>query len=331
MARDSSVRAPRRGLVSALGALPLAIACGAVRAQGAYPSRPVKLVVPAGPGSGSDILARQLAGKLADAFPQGVFVENRTGGNATIGHDYAKNAAPDGYTLLVSSTAPMLVLPALSTSAKHRLSDFVSVAALARSAFLVLVAAQPDAPGTLKELAERIRAKPSNFGSSGTGAMTHLVSELFLQRAGVQATHVPYKGSGQVLADLAGGHVLFASDSPGAALSLIRSGRLRALAVSTRQRIATLPDVPTFAESGFGEADVSVISGVFAPAGTPREIVERLNIEIEKALDSPEFQARLAAQDLERLKMSAERFHAQLASEAPFWQQFAQRLGLKFD
>lgn len=321
----------RRLALQFVASLPLAGAGRSAAAQGAYPERAIKLVVPAGPGSGSDTLGRQVAGKLAEVFTHGVFVENRTGGNATIGHDYARSAAPDGYTLLVSSTAPLLVLPALSTSARHRFSDFVGVAPLARSAFLVLVSAQTGAPASLKELAERLRASPAAFASSGTGAMTHLVSELFLQRAGAQATHAPYKGSGQALTDLAGGQVLFASDSPTAALPLIRAGRLRALAVSTRQRLATLPEVPTFAEAGFGETDVSVIAGIFAPVGTPREIVHRLNAEITKTIESADMRKRLAAQELEPLTMDAEQFHALMAAQAPFWQQFASRLGLKLD
>lgn len=331
MNRSIVPRRPRRAVLKAVGALPLLARVPQASAQAGYPSRPIKLVVPLGTGSGSDIVGRQLAARLAEVFTQGVFVENRPGANAIIGHDYARSAAPDGYTLLISSTAPLLVIPAISASARHRLSDFVAVAPIARSPFLLLVSGQPGAPGSVKELNDRVRAQPASFASSGAGAMTHLVSELYLQRAGLKATHVPYKGSGQALSDLAGNHVLFASDSPTAALPMIRSGRLKAVAVSTSRRLASLPDVPTFAESGLGDTDVSIVSGVFAPAGTPRDIVERLNAEITRVVEGAELRGRLAAQELEPLALDAGRFQALMDAEAPFWQQFARQLGVRID
>ena len=213
----------------------------AALAQAPWPTQPVKIVLPQGPGSGSDVLMRMLSGFLSKELGQSVVVENRTGGGGIIGHESVLRPPFDGHTFLFTSTAGLFVAPHINAAAKYRYTDFVPVAPVNRAPFAVLVANTPAAPKTLKELLDSLRAKPQAFSSSGTGTMTHLGSEMLLKRAGIQATHIPYRGSGQSLADLMGGQVAFSTDSLTAAVPLIKGGRLRALAVTGGQREASVP------------------------------------------------------------------------------------------
>lgn len=193
------------------------------RAQ-SYPSKPVTLVVTQSTGSGSDVMARLLAGYLGPRLGQTVVVENRAGASGILGHQSVSRAAPDGYTLLFTSTAGLFVVPVMNPNAHYSLADYTPVAPVMRAPFAVLVANTPTAPKTLAELLAAVRAKPQSFASAGVGTMTHLGTELVLRKAGVQATHVPYKGSGAALTDLMGGQVLFATDSLTAAMTISRAG-----------------------------------------------------------------------------------------------------------
>ena len=250
----------------------LALVCsGATSAwSDTYPNKPITLVVTQGPGSGSDVTGRLLASYLGPILGQNVVVENRVGASGIIGHQSVVRAAPDGYTLLFTSTAGLFVVPVMNANAKYSLSDFVPVAPVMRAPFAVLVANTPTAPKTMAELLQAVRSKPQSYASAGVGTMTHLGSELVLRKAGVQATHVPYKGSGAALTDLMGGQVLFATDSLTASMALIRSGKLRALATTDLAREGSLPDVPTLSEAGIPGVQVAAIGGLFAPKGTPK-------------------------------------------------------------
>ena len=203
-----------RGIAALLG-----LAAVPVLANEAYPTRPITLVVTQGVGSGSDVVARLLAGYLGPALGQSVVVENRAGGTGIIGHQSVMRAAPDGYTLVLTSTAALFIVPAINANAKYELADFTPVAPVSRAPFAVLVANTPSAPQNIAALTASLRARPQSFASSGVGALTHLGGELLLRRVGAQATHVPYKGSGAALTDLAGGQVLFAVDSLTAVLA----------------------------------------------------------------------------------------------------------------
>jgi tripartite-type tricarboxylate transporter receptor subunit TctC len=294
-----------------------------------YPNKPITLVVTQGPGSGSDIMARLLAGYLSPALGQSVVVENRAGASGILGHQSVSRAAPDGYTLLFTSTAGLFVVPVMNPNARYSLADYTPVAPVMRAPFAVLVANTPTAPKTLAELLAAVRAKPQNFASAGVGTMTHLGTELVLRRAGLQATHVPYKGSGAALTDLMGGQVLFATDSLTAAMAHIKSGRLRALATTDRAREGSLPDVPTLAEAGLPGLQIAAIGGIFAPKGTPKDVVNRISAAMTKVLSNPEVIQRFAAVETDPLQVSVPAFNELLRKEEEVWSPLVRQLGLK--
>jgi tripartite-type tricarboxylate transporter receptor subunit TctC len=294
-----------------------------------YPNKPITLVVTQGTGSGSDIMARLLAGYLGPALGQSVVVENRAGASGILGHQSVSRAAPDGYTLLFTSTAGLFVVPVMNPNARYSLADYTPVAPVMRAPFAVLVANTPTAPKTLAELLAAVRAKPQNFASAGVGTMTHLGTELVLRRAGLQATHVPYKGSGAALTDLMGGQVLFATDSLTAAMAHIKSGRLRALATTDRAREGSLPDVPTLAEAGLPGLQIAAIGGIFAPKGTPKDAVDRIAAAMTKVLANPEVMQRFAAVETDPLQVSVSAFNELLRKEEEVWSPLVRQLGLK--
>lgn len=294
-----------------------------------YPSKPVTLVVTQGTGSGSDVMARLLAGYLGPLLGQTVIVENRAGASGIIGHQSVSRAAPDGYTLLFTSTAGLFVVPVMNPNARYSLADYTPVAPVMRAPFAVLVANTPTAPKTLADLLAEVRAKPQSFASAGVGTMTHLGTELVLRKAGVQATHVPYKGSGAALTDLMGGQVLFATDSLTAAMTHIKSGKLRALATTDSAREGSLPDVPTLAEAGVPGVQVAAIGGLFAPKGTPKDVVDRIAGAMAKVLSNPEVVQRFAALETDPLQVSIPAFSELLRKEAEVWSPLVRQLGLK--
>lgn len=321
--------ATRRALLAApLLAWP-ALASFPARAQPGWPTQPVKVVLPQGPGSGSDVLMRMLGGFLSRELGQSVVVENRTGGGGIIGHESVLRPPFDGHTFLFTSTAGLFVAPLVNAAAKYRFGDFVPVAAVNRAPFAVLVPNTPAAPKTLKELLDSLRAKPQAFSSSGTGTMTHLGGELLLKRAGLQATHIPYRGSGQSLADLMGGQVAFSVDSLTAAVPLIKGGRLRALAVLSPQREASLPDVPAIGEAGYPDVQVAVLGGLFAAKETPKAAIDRMATETAKVLREPEVRQRMAAVDTEPLLVSPAAFADMLRRDGPQWEQLVKQLDIK--
>jgi tripartite-type tricarboxylate transporter receptor subunit TctC len=315
----------RRALITATLLAPMAPPVWA----DTFPSKPITLVVTQGVGSGSDITARLLAGYLGPLLGQNVVVENRAGASGIIGHQSVARAAPDGYTLLFTSTAGLFVVPVMNSNAKYALADFVPVAPVMRAPFAVLVANTPGAPKTLTELLASLRAKPQSFASAGVGTMTHLGTELVLRKAGVQATHVPYKGSGAALTDLIGGQVLFATDSLTASMTHIKSGKLRALATTDNAREGSLPDVPTLAEAGIPGVQVAVIGGLFAPKGTPQDVIDKIAAATSKTLANPEVTQRFAAVETDPLKVSMPAFADLLRREADAWSPLVQQLGLK--
>jgi len=295
----------------------------------AFPQKPITVVVTQGPGSGSDVMARMLAGYLSPLLGQSVVVENRAGASGIIGHQSVAKAPADGYTLLFTSTAGLFVVPVMNPNAKYSLADYEPVAPVMRAPFAVLVANNATAPKTMAELISTVKSKPQSFASAGVGTMTHLGSELVMRKAGIQATHIPYKGSGAALTDLMGGQVLFATDSLTAAMTHIRSGRLRALATTDATREASLPDVPTLAESGLPGLQVAAIGGLFAPKGTPKEVVDKVADATRKVLANPEVQKRFAAVETDPLNLSIPAFNELLRKEAEVWSPLVRQLDLK--
>lgn len=294
-----------------------------------FPSKPITMVVTQGPGSGSDVTGRLIANYLGPLLGQSVVVENRAGASGIIGHQSVMRAAPDGYTLLFTSTAGLFVVPVINPNAKYGLGDFATVAPVMRAPFAVLVANTPTAPKTMAELLAALKSKPQSYASAGVGTMTHLGSELVLRKAGVQAAHIPYKGSGAALTDLMGGQVLFATDSLTAAMTHIRSGKLRALAVTDLAREGSLPEVPTLTEAGLPGVQVAAVGGIFAPKGTPKEIVDKIAAATAKVLENPEVQKRLAAVETDPIKASADEFAGLLRKEQAVWEPLVRQLGIK--
>jgi len=310
----------------------LAMAGALAAAAERFPARPVTLIVAFAPGTGSDAVARIVAGAMGKALGQTVVVDNRSGAGGALGTEQGARAAADGTTLTLATTSTLLTNPALNPKLRYRPDkDFVPVAGLARTPFVLVTADKPEAPHSLAELKARLTSPGGAFGSAGNGTITHLAAEYFVRRAGVQAVHVPYRGSGQALSDVAGGQLLFACDTPAAALPLIRGGKLRALAVSAPQRLEALPEVPTGAEAGMPSFDLSAWWGLVAPAGTPPAAVATLSDAALKALAAPEVRQQLDALQLQPMPLDAQAFGALIRSEAPFWAAFLRRSGIRLE
>lgn len=321
----------RRRFVSVIGAAATSAIAPRAFAQGAFPNRPINMVVAFGPGTGSDTVARILTEPLRNILGVPVIVENKLGGGGVIGTEYVARAAPDGYTLTLGSTSSLGTTPLLNPLAKYKHSDFSYIGAIAKTDYLFFTTNAPNAPRTLQELLARLRKDGGSFGSAGVGTITHLATEVLLDRAGVKATHVPYKGSGQVVADVAAGHLLFACDSPAATLPLIKGGRLRPLASTGPKRIESLPDVPTVAELGGGFSDYQVLAwwALAAPAGTPADVVKRIGDALVKAVSSPEVLQKLKGMEIDPMLLGPAEFNAFMQRELPFWTSFIQKSGIK--
>ncbi len=319
------VRAIAAAWLAAAGALALA-------ADAHFPARPVTLIVAFAPGTGSDAVARIVAGTMGAVLGQPVIVDNRSGAGGALGTEQGARAAPDGYTLTLATTSTLLTNPALNPKLRRRPDrDFVPVAGLARTPFVLVTADKADSPHSLAELKARLAGAGAAFGSAGNGTITHLAAEYFVRQAGGQAVHVPYRGSGQVLADVAGGQLLFACDTPAAALPLIQGGRLRALAVSAPQRLQALPGVPTGAEAGMPSFELSAWWGLVAPAGTPPAVVAALSDAAQKVLAAPEVRQHLQALQLQPMPLDAAAFGALIRTQAPFWAGFLRRSGIRLE
>ncbi|MBR0641925.1 Bug family tripartite tricarboxylate transporter substrate binding protein [Plastoroseomonas hellenica] len=284
----------RRGL----GAAALSGLAAPAFAQAPWPNaQPIRLVVPFAPGGTTDIIARILSAELSRRIGQTVLVENRPGAGGTLGTGQVARAAPDGYTLVLSLISAMVVGKVLygDRAAWSPDRDFAQVAMVMSTPYLILV--RPDLPiRSLAELVAEARRRPDglSYGTSGTGGMPHLVMVRFLQAAGIQMTHVPYRGAAPVVTDIAAGVLPMMVDSLTAASANIRSGALRALAHTWPERVPAFPDIPTFREEGFADLVVDGWSGIAAPAGTPRPILERLAQAVRETLATPEVQRRYA-------------------------------------
>ena len=274
--------------------LTLAAALPAAAQSAAWPAKPVRILVGASAGGGTDIIARMLAEKYHAAFGQPFVVENRPGAANTIASDLTAKSPPDGYTLLVGTNTAQAIAPHLMKLGFDPLKDLAPVA-LVVVVPNVVAAAPGVAAANIRELIADIRAKPGTYscGSSGIGSTQHLACEAFALAAGVKIVHVPYKGSAQALTDLVGNQIQLDFDTTSSAMSFVKAGKIKALAVMTSKRSAELPDVPTLAESGMPGVEMSTWYGLFTTAGTPREIVARLHAETMKALAMPDVRKRL--------------------------------------
>lgn len=319
--------------VGVTAAVLVAAVSSSALAQSPFPNRPVKLIVPFSTGTGSDAIARIMANDMAAGLGQSIVVENRGGAGGIMGTEQVARSPADGYTLVMGTTSTLIANPALNPTVKYDVEkDLAPVVGLGRTYFAVVTANKPDAPKTLEELLSRLRSSGGTFASSGVGTITHLASEALVLRAKVKATHVPYKGSGQGLTDVAAGHTLFASDTLAATLPLIRSGLLRVLAVSSAERLPALRDVPTVAETpGLNGFLVDSWWGLMAPAGTPPEAIRKLSDVAIASLASADTKSRFAALELEALPLAGEQFGLFVRKQTPFWVDFIKQANIKLE
>ena len=298
----------------------------------AYPTKPVRLIVPFGPGGGTDLIARTLSQRLTEALGQSVVVDNRAGAGGVIGADIVAKAPPDGYTLLMGTPGPLTINPSLVAKMPYMLADFAPVVLATVSPFILVV--HPSVPvKSVKELIALAHSKPNalNFGSAGNGSVAHLAGEQFKALAGVQITHVPYKGGGQSLIDLLGGQLQMVIDNLPTVLPQIRLGKLRALAVGTRKRSALVPEYPTMIEAGVPGYEASTASGALVPARTSRDIVLRLNRELVRILGNPEVKERFFAQGLEVAGGSPEQYAQHLRDELALNARIIKAAGIRLE
>ena len=298
----------RAGLL-ALAATALVAALPA--AAQTWPSKPVKMMVGASPGGGTDIVARMLGKELADSLKQPFVVDNKPGASNTIAADITAKSPPDGYTLLVATNTGQAIAPHLMKLGFDALKDLTPVA-LVMVVPNVLIVGPAVTAKDVRELVAQMKAKPGtfNYASSGSGSTQHLAGEAFKKIAGVEMTHIPYKGSSQAHLDLISGNAQLMFDTTSSAIGQIKGGKVRALAVTTAKRSSELPDVPTLAEAGFPGLEMTTWYGVFVPAGTPKDIVAKLHSEIMKALQAPDVQKRIAGLAGEPGTLTSEQFAA---------------------
>jgi len=312
----------------------IALASIATLAQGqAWPSKPIKWVVPFAPGGTTDILARTVGEKLAVALGQPVIIENKPGAGGGVGAEYTAKAAPDGYTIMGGTISTHAINASLYKDLPYDpVKDFVAITLIARVPNMLVVNTAVPAKD-VKELIALLKANPNkySFASSGNGTSQHLSGELFKSMSGTEMQHIPYKGSPPALQDVMGGQVTMTFDNITTAWTLAKAGKLRALAVTTAKRSSIAPDVPTLAESGLPGFEVGSWQGVFAPAGTPPAIVKRLNAEIVKALNLPDVREKLGALGAEIVADSPEEFSALVKSEVVKWADVVKKSGAKVD
>ena len=311
----------------AFAALLLAAAPIAASAQ-AWPDRPVKIIVPFGPGGFTDVAARILQKELSASLGQSVVIENKPGAGSTIGTAEVANAKPDGYTLAMISTTHVISPHLYKQIPYDPIKGFTPVMKLAEGPYVLVV--HPSVPAkNVAELVALAKSQPGaiDYASSGNGSAQHLVGALFNSSAGVKMNHVPYKGSNQAMNDLVGGNVKVSFVGVPNALPNLASGKLRALGVSTAKRYAELPDVPSIAEAGLPGYDATVWLGLLAPAGTPRDVVQKINAEIAKVLSTPEARKLMASAGVDVSIAGPDEFGALLRSELDRWGKVVRETG----
>ena len=299
-------------------------------AQANWPAKPIRLIVPFPAGGGTDIIARELRNKMTSTG-WNIVIDNKPGSGGNIGVDAAAKSAPDGYTLVLGQTSNLAINPTLYSKLPYDpRKDLTPISTVASSPLVLVVAA--DSPyKTLADVVAAAKAKPDalNYATSGNGTVAHLAMELFQREAQVKMTHIPYKGAAQGANDLIGGLVQLYTSSVPTLISHIKNGRMRAIAVTSATRADDLPDVPTVAESGYKGFEAATWFGVLGPAGIPKDVVAKLNTEINKALELPDFRKRLGEQGAEILGGTPEQFASLITSELDRWGKVVKESGAK--
>ena len=314
-----------------LGIVLLLWAC--VAGAQTYPSKPIRLIVPLVPGGNQDIVARAVAEELSKGLGQQIIVENRPGQSAIVGTQFVKSAPADGYTLL-SVAVTFARVPGVVKAANYDpRSDFVGVSLVCRIPQVLVV--NPNNPAkSVQDLVAQAKAKPGelSFAGSGNGSTGHVAAELVMRHAGVKLLQVNYKGNAQAIVDVMGGQVTMMFDQVSTSASHVKSGKLRGLAVTSKDRSGVLPDLPTLQELGFRDFDDVTWNGIVAPAGTPKDILNRLNLEVQRVMTRPEFTKRYAERGIDMLaSKSPEEFSAYIRSEADAFAKLVQEAGIKVE
>jgi tripartite-type tricarboxylate transporter receptor subunit TctC len=296
-----------------------------------WPEKPIRMVVPWPAGGPSDNLARIVTGKVGELLGQTIIVDNRVGASGIIGAEYVAKAAPDGYTLLwvISNHTTNHLLFKVSYDP---IRDFAPVSMVARTSYM-LVGSAAFQPATLKEFVEYVKARPGkvSYASAGNGTLQHLGMEMFKGTAGLDMVHIPYKGSAPAIADLLGGQVPVTFEATSAIASALRSGRVRALAVASLKRLALFPDVPTIAESGYPGFEIVGFTGAVAPAGTPADVVAKLNAEINAAIALPETREKMVTLGVEPAGSTAAEFRSYIQAQIPRYAKILKASGATVD
>ena len=320
--------------ISALLAATLAVAAGAVPSFAqTYPTKPVRFIYPYAPGGTTEFLARQIGTKLQQSLGQPFLIESKPGAGGNVGTDIVVKSPPDGYTILLGASGPLAINVTLFKSLPYDPTVDLVPIIHAASVPLVLVSNMSFQAKSVKELLDMLKAKPDNYpyASAGIGTPQHLSAELFKLMTGVKATHVPYKGSGPAVVDLIGGQVPFGFESMLVVLSQIKSGKLRAIAMTDSKRSPLLPDVPTVAEAGVPGYEAIAWYGVMAPKGTPAQIVSLLNTEMRKALTSPDVKAWLQEQGSSDVAGTPQQFGNFIKAEIAKWGKVVKASGASAD
>jgi tripartite-type tricarboxylate transporter receptor subunit TctC len=311
----------------------VAAALPAVAAAQAYPAKPVRLVVPFAPGGTTDLLARIVSEKMGHALGQSVVVENKAGAGGAIGAAEVAKAAPDGYVLLVSSASTMAANPAINPATPYDpVKDFEHISNLAATPNVIAV--HPSFPAAnYKAFADTLLKNPGkySYGTAGTGSIGHLLAELYKRMAGAHVLHIPYRGSGPALNDVVAGQLPIVVDNLPSALPFIQDKRLVPIVVAAQQRVASLPDVPTFAEVGLAPVNRMSFLGLSAPKGTPREVVDKLNAALKTALSDAKVRERIEATGAIVVGSTAQEYQKQVADELSIYKQVVLAQKLKLD
>ncbi len=294
-----------------------------------YPSRPIRIIVPSPPGGGNDIMARIAAQRLSEVWSSPVIVDNRSGAGGAIAFETVARAEPDGYTLLLGTTN-LTVLPDITKVAYDPIKDYVPVSLMATAMNIMLVHPAV-AASTVKDFIALAKAKPGqlNYASSSVATSSHLAAEMFCMQAGIKMLHVPYKGAGPALTDLMGGQVQGMFANPAASIAHVRSGKLRALAVTGDKRSTSMPEVPTLAESALPGFEASTWWGILAPAKTPGAIAMKLNAELARALSQPEALNRIAALGADVVGGPPQKLADHVRAEIPKWRTVVRAADIK--
>lgn len=324
------IHAPRRR--RALAALAAVVFCCApllpAGAQG-YPSRPIRLVIPFAPGGVTDMVGRVLAQGLTTELGQPVIAENRAGASGVPGTEYVAKSAPDGYTLMVGNISTLAVNAATFAHLPYDPQKSFAFVSMAARQPLIVAVNPAVAARTLPELVKLARARPDSLNFGSAGASLQLATEAFNQAAGLQMTHVPYKGSGPAMTDLVAGNIQVLFDAFSSLYPFVEAGRLRGLAITSSQRSPLAPELPTLVELGYPDVDVTSWQALVVPAGTPPAIVARLNEAMRKVIDTPATRAQFARQGVEAQSSSPEQLRDYAAAELTRWREVARRANLK--